>query len=73
MDLSVQFKLNEDNLLHRYIRENSYWYKILNRNPSLISNMTDEMKDKYKLHTSDKIEEIGNKISMIESILKVFE
>ncbi|MEF2690081.1 MAG: YlbE-like family protein [Bacilli bacterium] len=73
MDLSVQFKLNENNLLHRYIRENSYWYKILNRNPSLISNMTDEMKDKYKLHTSDKIEEIGNKISMIESILKVFE
>ena len=73
MDLSVQFKLNENNLLHRYIRENSYWYKILNRNPSLISNMTDEMKDKYKLHTSDKIEEMGNKISMIESILKVFE
>ena len=73
MDLSVQFKLNENNLLHRYIRENSYWYKILNRNPSLISNMTDEMKDKYKLHTSDKIEEIGNKISMIESKLKVFE
>ena len=73
MDLSVQFKLNENNLLHRYIRENSYWYKILNRNPSLISNMTDEMKDKYKLHTSDKIEEIGNKISMIELILKVFE
>ena len=73
MDLSVQFKLNENNLLHRYIRENSYWYKILNRNPSLMSNMTDEMKDKYKLHTSDKIEEIGNKISMIESILKVFE
>ena len=73
MDVSVQFKLNENNLLHRYIRENSYWYKILNRNPSLISNMTDEMKDKYKLHTSDKIEEIGNKISMIESILKVFE
>ena len=73
MDLSVQFKLNENNLLHRYIRENSYWYKILNRNPSLISNITDEMKDKYKLHTSDKIEEIGNKISMIESILKVFE
>ena len=73
MDLSVQFKLNENNLFHRYIRENSYWYKILNRNPSLISNMTDEMKDKYKLHTSDKIEEIGNKISMIESILKVFE
>ena len=73
MDLSVQFKLNENNLLNKYIKENSYWYKILNRNPSLISNMTDEMKDKYKLHTSDKIEEIGNKISMIESILKVFE
>ena len=73
MTLDLQFKLKSNPLYLTYLHENSNWYKILNRNPSLISNMTDEMKDKYKLHTSDKIEEIGNKISMIESILKVFE
>lgn len=73
MDLNTQFKIYNNNLMHKYIRENSYWYKLLNRNPSLINAMEQEMKDKYKLNTSDKIAEIGNKISMIESILKILE
>lgn len=73
MDLNTQIKLYNNELLRRYIRENSYWYKLLNRNPSLINLMTQEMKDKYKLNTSDKIEEIGNRISMIDAILKVLE
>lgn len=73
MDLNTQIKLYNNDLLRRYIRENSYWYKLLNRNPSLINNMTEEMKDKYKLNTSDKIEEIGNRISMLDAILKVLE
>lgn len=73
MNLNIQSKLYNDNLLHKYIRENSYWYKILNRNPLLIDNMKEEMKDKYKLNMSDKIERMGDKISMVRSILKVLE
>lgn len=73
MDLNTQVKIYSNDLLHRYIRENSYWYKILNRNPSLIEKMKEEMKDRYKLNTSDKIENISSKISMLEAILKVLE
>ena len=73
MDLNTQFKLYNDPLMHRYIRENSYWYKILNRNPLLIDKMKEEMKDKYKLTTQDKIENLSNKISMLGTILKVLE
>ena len=73
MNLNTQFKLYNDELLHRYIRENSYWYKILNRNPDLINEMVKEMKDRYKLNTGDKIERIGEKLSMIDTILKVIE
>ena len=73
MDLNTQFKLYNDSLMHRYIRENSYWYKLLNRDPLLIDKMKEEMKDKYKLTTQDKIENIGNKITMLETILKVLE
>ena len=50
MNLNTQFKIYNDELLHRYIRENSYWYKILNRNPDLINEMVKEMKDRYKLN-----------------------
>lgn len=73
MDLNTQFKLYNDPLMHRYIRENSYWYKILNRNPLLIDKMKEEMKDKYKLTAQDKIENLSNKISMLGTILKVLE
>lgn len=73
MDLNTQYKIFNDSFLHRYLRENSYWYKILNRNPVLLNQMIQEMKDTYKLNTSDKIERLGEKLSMVESILRVLE
>jgi len=73
MDLNTQYKIFNDGLLHRYLRENSYWYKLLNRNPKLLNEMLREMKDTYKLNTSDKIERLGERLSMVESILKVLE
>ena len=73
MDFNTQQKIFKDDMLHRYLRENSHWYKILNRHPELINNMVQEMKDKYKLNPGDKIERLGERLSMLESILKVLE
>lgn len=73
MDMSTQQKIFSNDMLHRYLRENSHWYKILNRHPELINDMLQEMKDKYKLNTGDKIERLGERLSMVESILKVLE
>lgn len=73
MDLSTQYKIFNNNLLHRYLRENSHWYKILNRNPLSLDDMIQEMKDKYKLNTSDKIEKISDKLTMVESLLDVLK
>ena len=73
MDIPTQQKIFKDDMLHRYLRENSHWYKILNRHPELINDMKEEMKDKYKLNPGDKIERLGERLSMVESILKVLE
>ena len=73
MDISTQQKIFSNELLHRYLRENSHWYKILNRHPEVINDMIQEMKDNYKLNTGDKIERLGERLSMVESILKVLE
>lgn len=73
MDLNVQYKIFSNDLLHRYLRENSKWYKLLNRNPLLLDDMIQEMKDKYKLNTSDKIEKFKDRLSIITSLLDVFE
>ena len=64
MNLETIVKIKNDAMLQKYIRENSYWYKLLNRNPNLMPNLIDEMKKAYKLTTSDKINELSNKIDL---------
>lgn len=73
MNLDTQFKLKNNSLLQRYIRENSYWYKILNRNPELIDRMTEEMKQKYKLTTTDKINNLSEKIDLIRTFMNILK
>lgn len=73
MKLDVQFKIKNNYLLQKYIRENSYWYKYLNRNPSLISDMEREMKEKYKLTVSDKINNISEKLDLLKTFMNVLK
>ena len=35
MNLELQFKLKQNPLYIKYLRENSYWYKILIRDPKM--------------------------------------
>ena len=73
MNLETQFKLKNNSLLQKYIRENSYWYKILNRNPELIVKMNEEMKLKYKLTTTDKINDLSEKIDLIKTFMSMIK
>ena len=47
MKINTYLKIKNDPNLQRYIRENSYWYKLLNRNPNLIDKMIENMKKDY--------------------------
>ena len=69
MNLDTQFKVRNDPMLQRYIRENSYWYKILNRNPKMLNKMKDDMKKAYKLTFEDKIDDFNNKMNMIRAFM----
>lgn len=73
MKLDVQFKIKNNYLLQKYIRENSYWYKYLNRNPDLLSEMEREMKEKYKLTASDKINDISEKLDLLRTFMNVLK
>ena len=73
MNLNTQFKIKNNPLLQRYIREHSYWYKILNRNPNLISKMEEEMKKEYKLTISDRINDISEKINLVQTFLNMMK
>lgn len=69
MSLDVQFTIKNNPYFSRYIRENSYWYKILNRNPDMIPVFEEEVKTNYKLRPSDRISKALDMIEMLESIM----
>lgn len=73
MNIKTQLIIKSNPNIYQYLRENSYWYKYLNRNPNVMKELILEMKQKYKLTTSDKLERINNGISMINSFMDVLK
>ena len=68
MKLDVQFKLKSNPLFIKYLHENSYWYKILNRDPDMFNEFVNEVKKNYKLRPTDRISEAINTFEMLTSI-----
>ena len=62
MNLNLQYRINQDPKLKQFLRENSYWYKYLNRNEVYYKDFIEDMKDKYKLN-----------MNMISSFLEVLK
>lgn len=71
MNLKTQFAIKNNPYLARYLHENSYWFKMLNRNPNTIQQLEKEMKEKYKMTTKDKMEDLGRKIEFIQSFMNL--
>ena len=73
MNLDTIVKLKNNNLLQRYIREHSYYYKILNRNPEFIKNMENDMKKEYKLTVEDKINDFSEKLNLVNTFINMMK
>lgn len=73
MKIDLIYKIKSNPNLHRYLRENSYWYKLLNRNPLLINKMEEDMKKTYKLTFEDKIDDLNNKINLVKGFMDVIK
>ena len=73
MTVENQIRISSDPKLTSFIRENPIWYKILNRNPEAFKDFVQDMKEKYKLTPSDRINNVLNSISMLETFLNVLK
>lgn len=73
MDLYTIRIIKENPNIYRYLRENSHWYKELNRDGYNIKYLISEMKEKYKLTPKDKLEKLSNNIDMIMSFMDVLK
>lgn len=71
MRFDIYLKLKEKPIYTKFIRENSHWYKILNRDPNMFDKMIEDMKDKYKLRVTDKIDNVVDSVDIISKFLKV--
>lgn len=68
MPLEIQFRLRENPLYIKYLRENNIWYKRLIRDPNSFNIFVEEMKTKYKLRTSDKINKVVDTIDVVSNL-----
>ncbi len=73
MTYDIQRRIDADINLKKFLRENSFWYKRLNRSSFSFGYFVDEMKVKYKLTTSDKINKTIDNITMFQSFLDVLK
>lgn len=73
MNLSLQYKINQDPRLKQFLRENSYWYKYLNRSEHYYKEFINDMKDKYKLKPTDRLNKMMDNINMFRTFLDVLK
>ena len=73
MNLDTQFKLKSNPLYIKYLRENSYWYKLLNREPNSFKIFEEELKINYKLRPSDRVSKALDYIEMFETIMSTLK
>lgn len=73
MSIDLQYKIKNNLMYQRFLRENSIWYKYLNRNPLSFNDFISDVKDKYELKPSDRLNKVLNNISLIQSFLDVLK
>lgn len=71
MNVETQIKIRNNPYLYRYLRDNSSWYKALNRDPNSIKQMEAEMKSAYKLNLTDKIDNLNQKMEMLRTFIDI--
>ena len=68
MSLELQFRIKNNPNYLRYIRENSIWYKWLNRDDNLFPKFEEEVKEKYGLRPGDRITKTLETIELLQNV-----
>lgn len=70
MTLIVQYALYNDDKMHNYLKENSGWYKYLNRNANNYQVFVKAMKKQYHLNVTDKISDTIDNIDLLSTVIQ---
>ena len=72
MNLELQYKIKSNYNYIKFLRENSYWYKYLNRSSLYFNEFEKDMKTKYKLTPKDKLESFSKNMEKISQLIDIF-
>lgn len=73
MEKFLQMSFRENPKMFELLKQNSYYFKGLNRGVVDYKNFVSDMKIKYKERTSDKLESIMDNMELVSSVLNVLK
>ncbi len=73
MNIKIQFMLDSNPLLKKYLMEHSGYYKDIIRNPNFVNEIINLMKKEYHLTLPDKLDKIKNNISLVNTFMDVLK
>ena len=73
MTTATLIEIRNNPYFYNYLRENSKWYKALNRDIKNLKLMETEVKEHYKLNFSDKLNDINKKLNMLNNLLDLMK
>jgi len=69
MEINLQKQLRDNPKMYQYLKENSYWFKYLNRDANTYKEFEAKMKELYHERTTDKISDVIDNIDLINGVL----
>ncbi len=73
MEKYLQMSFRENPKMFELLKQNSYYFKGLNRGVVDYKKFVSDMKIKYKERTSDKLESIMDNMELVSSVLNVLK
>ena len=73
MNKELIYIIKNNEMINKFLKEESYNYKYLYRDNTYIKTIENLAKEKYKLTLSDKISNIGNTLTLINTFMSVID
>ena len=73
MSEEIIYIIKNNEIINRFLREESYHYKYLYRDNNYIKEVERLAKEKYKLTLSDKISNLNNTLTLINTFMSVID
>ena len=73
MELDLQYKIKNTKNYYNSLKDNSWWFKDLNRNKNNFIKFNEYIKNKYELKVTDKLSNVIDNIDLISTLLNTIK